>query len=50
VATIKALGIFDADIFYRDVVRPLLDKLGISWAEFRQRKPDRRSVSAPALP
>jgi len=49
-ANVKALGIFDADIFYRDVVRPLLDKLGISWAEFRQRKPGRKSVSAPGLP
>jgi len=50
VAAIKALGIFDEDIFYRDVVRPLLARLGITWAEFRQRPPDRKAVSAPALP
>ena len=48
-ATIKELGIFDQDIFYRDVVRPLLEKLGISWPEFRQRKPDRKSISTQAL-
>jgi hypothetical protein len=50
VAAIKALGIFDEDIFYRDVVRPLLAGLGITWAEFRQRPPDRKAVSAPARP
>ena len=47
-ATIKALAIFDEDIFYRDVVRPLLDKLGIPWSEFRQRRPDRKSISRPS--
>jgi acyl-[acyl-carrier-protein] desaturase len=45
VATIKSLGIFDADIYYRDVVRPLLAKLDVSWSEFRQRIPERRSHS-----
>jgi hypothetical protein len=50
VAAIKALGIFDEDIFYRDVVRPLLARLGITWAEFRQRPPDRKAVSAPPSP
>ena len=49
-ATIKDLEIFSADIFYRDVVRPLLEKLGISWAEFRQREPGRRSLSTPTMP
>jgi acyl-[acyl-carrier-protein] desaturase len=50
VARIKELNLFDGDIFYRDIVRPLLDKLGIPWAEFRQRKPDRRSISTPTAP
>lgn len=50
VQAIRELKIFDEDIFYRDVVRPLLDMLGIQWSEFRQRKPDRRSISAPSLP
>ena len=27
--------IFDEDIYYRDVVRPVLDALGIGWGEFR---------------
>lgn len=45
IATIKNMRIFDADIFNREVLQPLLAKLGISWAEFRQRKPDGRSHS-----
>jgi acyl-[acyl-carrier-protein] desaturase len=45
-AAIKALNLFDEDIFFRDVVRPLLDKLGITWAEFRQRDPQRKSSLA----
>lgn len=49
-ATIKELGIFDQDIFYRDVVRPLLERLGITWPEFRQRKPGRKSLSTPTMP
>ncbi len=49
-AKIKELNIFSQDIFFRDVVRPLLDKLGISWAEFRQRKPDRKALSTPTMP
>src|SRR5262249_40285052 len=36
VAAIRSLRIFDEDMFYREVVRPVLDLLGISWAEFRQ--------------
>lgn len=50
VAAIRNLNIFDEDIYYRDVVRPILDTLGIGWAEFRQRKPDRKAISTPALP
>jgi acyl-[acyl-carrier-protein] desaturase len=50
IQAIKDLKIFDEDIFYRDVVRPLLEVLGIDWSEFRQRKPVRRSISAPSLP
>jgi acyl-[acyl-carrier-protein] desaturase len=46
VANIQAMKIFDADIYYRDVVRPLLEKLSISWPEFRQRDPRRKSLSA----
>jgi hypothetical protein len=32
------------------VCKPLLDALDIEWSEFRQRKPERRSISTPALP
>jgi acyl-[acyl-carrier-protein] desaturase len=47
-AAIKELNIFDTDIFYRDVVRPILDELGVSWSEFRQRNPAHKSTPAPA--
>jgi acyl-[acyl-carrier-protein] desaturase len=50
VQAIKELKIFDEDIFYRDVVRLLLEELGIEWSEFRQRKPDRRAISTPTQP
>src|SRR5262249_7609633 len=42
-AATTGLHIFYEDIFYRDVVRPILAELGISWAEFRQRDPARKS-------
>ncbi|HEY7307741.1 MAG TPA: acyl-ACP desaturase [Gemmataceae bacterium] len=50
VQAIRELKIFDEDIFFSDVVKPLLEVLGIQWSEFRQRKPDRRAVSTPSLP
>lgn len=49
VEEVKALNIFNTDIFYLEVVRPLLDRLGITWAEFRQRGPGRRSISVPSV-
>jgi acyl-[acyl-carrier-protein] desaturase len=42
-ADIRALEIFDEDIFYRDVVVSLLESLGITRAEFRERKAPRKS-------
>lgn len=50
VLAIKELRIFDEDMFFTDVVKQLLFELGIEWSEFRQRKPSRRSISAPPLP
>jgi acyl-[acyl-carrier-protein] desaturase len=50
VQAIKDLKIFDEDIFFSDVVRPLLEALDIEWSEFRRRQPVRRAISAPALP
>jgi acyl-[acyl-carrier-protein] desaturase len=50
VQAIRELNIFGEDIFFRDVCKPILDVLGIEWSEFRQRKPERRSISTPALP
>jgi len=48
VAEVKALNIFNEEIFFRDVLRPLLTALGVSWAEFRQRDPQRKSWVASA--
>jgi acyl-[acyl-carrier-protein] desaturase len=48
VAEVKALHIFDEEIFFRDVLRPLLDALGVEWCEFRQRNPQRKSWLATA--
>jgi hypothetical protein len=42
-AEVKSLNIYGEDIFFRDVLRPLLDALGIEWSEFRQRNPQRKS-------
>jgi len=50
IQAIKELKIFDEDMFFTDVVKPLLFELGIEWSEFRERKPNRRSISAPSLP
>ncbi|HTU21641.1 MAG TPA: acyl-ACP desaturase [Gemmataceae bacterium] len=50
VQAIRELKIFDEDIFFLDVVKPILAELNIEWSEFRQRKPNRRSISTPSLP
>lgn len=50
VLAIKELKIFDEDMFFTDVVKQLLFELDIEWPEFRQRKPNRRSISTPSLP
>jgi acyl-[acyl-carrier-protein] desaturase len=50
VQAIRDLKIFNEDIFFRDVLMPVLEDLGISWREFRQRKPDRKAISAPSMP
>jgi hypothetical protein len=36
VADIKALGIFSQDIFIDDVLRPILETLGVNTREFRR--------------
>ena len=48
VARIKELGIFDEDIYYREVYLPLLAALGVDRAEMRNRLPHKKS--APAAP
>ena len=47
VAEVKALRIFDEEIFFRDVLRPLLDALGVEWSEFRQRSPAAQVLADP---
>jgi acyl-[acyl-carrier-protein] desaturase len=44
VARIKALDIFNEDIYYREVYLPVLDTLGVSRAEMRNRLPSRKSA------
>ena len=48
VAEVKSLNIFSEEIFFQDVLRPLLAALGVTWSEFRQRDPQRKSW--PAIP
>jgi acyl-[acyl-carrier-protein] desaturase len=43
-AAIQELGVFGEGIYYEEVVRPILNALGVSWAEFRQRDPARKSA------
>ena len=43
VAEVKALEIYNEEIFFRDVLRPLLAALGVGWSEFRQRDPQCKS-------
>jgi acyl-[acyl-carrier-protein] desaturase len=43
VAAIKAMHIFDEDIYYRQVYRPLLAELGVEHSEMRNRLPSRKS-------
>ena len=44
VARIKELGIFDDDLYYREVYLPLLGKLGVQRSEMRNRLPRRKSA------
>jgi hypothetical protein len=41
--------LFDEDIFYKDVLLPMFEDMGITWAEFRERKPGRKSLSNTGL-
>ncbi len=45
-AAVRSLDIYNEDIFFRDVLRPLLAALGVGWSEFRQRDPRRKSWEA----
>jgi acyl-[acyl-carrier-protein] desaturase len=42
-AEVKSLDIFSEEIFFRDVLQPLLGALDVAWSELRQRDPQRKS-------
>jgi acyl-[acyl-carrier-protein] desaturase len=44
VAQIKEMHIFDEDIYYREVYLPVLESLGVSRAEIRNRVPKKKSA------
>jgi hypothetical protein len=44
-AEIRSLNIFNENLFYTDVVRPLLAGLDVTWCEVRQRHPGSKAVS-----
>jgi acyl-[acyl-carrier-protein] desaturase len=46
VARITALHIFDEDIYFRDVYRPLLETLEVEWSEMRERPRKSMPVTA----
>jgi acyl-[acyl-carrier-protein] desaturase len=43
--TVRSMKLFDEDIFFSDVLKPILEKLDVSWTEYRERKPGRKSLS-----
>jgi acyl-[acyl-carrier-protein] desaturase len=47
VAAIKALKVFDEDIYYRDIYLPILANLGVDRSEMRNRLPNRKSAGVP---
>jgi acyl-[acyl-carrier-protein] desaturase len=48
VAAVKNLEIFSEDIYYREVYLPILDMLGVSRQEMRNRTVQRKSMGLPA--
>jgi acyl-[acyl-carrier-protein] desaturase len=49
VEAIQSLRLFDEEMYYKEVVQPLLASLGVSWAECRRRSPERRSAVTSGL-
>jgi len=49
-ARIKGLGIFDEDLYYREVYLPTLAALGVQRSEMRNRLPGRKSAPAGGTP
>ena len=44
VARVKELGIFDEDMYYREVYLPILAALGVDRSEMRNRVPSKKSA------
>jgi acyl-[acyl-carrier-protein] desaturase len=42
-ATIRGMKLFDEEIYYLEILKPVLARLGVSWKEFKERKPGRKS-------
>ncbi len=42
---IREMKLFDEESFYKDVLMPMFDQLGVTWGEFRERKPGRKTLS-----
>ena len=49
-ARIKELGIFNEDLYYREVYLPILADLGVQRSEMRNRVPVRKSAPAHETP
>ncbi len=49
VARIKELGIFNEEVYYREVYLPVLEELGVSRSEMRNRLPSRKAAPAPGM-
>lgn len=50
VAAIKELGIFDEDMYYREVYLPILESLGVTRSEMRNRLPAKKSAPENVIP
>lgn len=48
VAAVKALNIFNEDLFYGEVLLPILDALGVEKRELRNKVTDKKSLPLPA--
>jgi hypothetical protein len=48
-ARVRSLNIFNEDLFYSEVLKPILDALGIDKAELRNRALQKKSLPEPTV-